>query len=472
MGVRPAKTAHRPRAAAGRSLGEGAPANGWPWPEPDGKGCARLRAAGAGAWVELLDGLDGASVLLAEHRPGGARARIAAEAAVLGLVDRQHTGDLDRHRRHPGRPARLLVGTELQLAGVGVPWDVVIVDGVLGRSTSDETAWLSSRLRRLAGGLGPAGRLVVVADNRLSPLRAADRAVGRPAGPAGPSLTSIERAVGGAGLVVHQRFALLRSSVDGVTAFDLDAPQAASAVLEAATVRNELLRTAALRVLRRLAQRQVAGLIVPAWMVVASPSSSPWAPSRPRPTGRLGHEASEESKVVRGEPPVELDKRCSTPDATAREVMALRALESCHLPIAPRLLARRGRTQLTQTWLPGHPLRPAGLGRTALRTWVGRSAATLASVQRATQRSDGTVLVHGDYWLGNLLVDGDEVVAVLDWTRAHWGRPTEDLDHLVDHVVRMGLASGREGRVLTELARAAHGRGMAGIGPSPGWPGR
>ncbi len=70
------------------------------------------------------------------------------------------------------------------------------------------------------------------------------------------------------------------------------------------------------------------------------------------------------------------------------------------------------------------------------------------------------------FTIEHLLVDGDEVVAVLDWTRAHWGDPTEDLYHLVDHVVRMGLASGREVPVLAELACAAHAGRVVEIRPS------
>jgi aminoglycoside phosphotransferase (APT) family kinase protein len=37
------------------------------------------------------------------------------------------------------------------------------------------------------------------------------------------------------------------------------------------------------------------------------------------------------------------------------------------------------------------------------------------------------VVVHGDYRLGNLLVDGEGLVAALDWELAHLGDPLEDL---------------------------------------------
>jgi len=38
-----------------------------------------------------------------------------------------------------------------------------------------------------------------------------------------------------------------------------------------------------------------------------------------------------------------------------------------------------------------------------------------------------TVLVHGDFRMGNLIVDGSDLAAVLDWELVHAGEPTEDL---------------------------------------------
>jgi len=56
--------------------------------------------------------------------------------------------------------------------------------------------------------------------------------------------------------------------------------------------------------------------------------------------------------------------------------------------------------------------------------------------------STGTVLVHADFKPGNMLLDGDDVVALLDWELAHLGDPLEDLgwvtqplrtkEHLID----------------------------------------
>ena len=51
---------------------------------------------------------------------------------------------------------------------------------------------------------------------------------------------------------------------------------------------------------------------------------------------------------------------------------------------------------------------------------------------------DGQCLVHGDYGPQNLLFtpSGHEVVGVLDWEWAHWGRPDEDLAW-VEWIIRM-----------------------------------
>jgi aminoglycoside phosphotransferase (APT) family kinase protein len=46
--------------------------------------------------------------------------------------------------------------------------------------------------------------------------------------------------------------------------------------------------------------------------------------------------------------------------------------------------------------------------------------------------------VHGDFRNGNLLVDEDGLVAVLDWELAHLGDPLQDLGYLCANVWRFG----------------------------------
>ena len=87
------------------------------------------------------------------------------------------------------------------------------------------------------------------------------------------------------------------------------------------------------------------------------------------------------------------------------------------------------------TRLPGTPLAPKDLSDDRLMHWTEQAAATLALLQAATEDEDGTVLVHGDLWLGNLTVEGDDVVGVFDWELAHRGSRQEDRDFLTEGLV-------------------------------------
>jgi aminoglycoside phosphotransferase (APT) family kinase protein len=51
----------------------------------------------------------------------------------------------------------------------------------------------------------------------------------------------------------------------------------------------------------------------------------------------------------------------------------------------------------------------------------------LAWLQANAPANDVTALVHGDFKAGNVLLDGDDISAVLDWETAHLGDPLEDL---------------------------------------------
>ncbi|MPY91540.1 MAG: phosphotransferase [Acidimicrobiia bacterium] len=68
----------------------------------------------------------------------------------------------------------------------------------------------------------------------------------------------------------------------------------------------------------------------------------------------------------------------------------------------------------------------AVLRRDQLEPYPGLDAA-LAWLRAAAPPSQGTVLVHGDVKAGNILLEGERVVALLDWELAHLGDPMEDL---------------------------------------------
>ncbi|HSF48920.1 MAG TPA: phosphotransferase family protein [Burkholderiales bacterium] len=67
----------------------------------------------------------------------------------------------------------------------------------------------------------------------------------------------------------------------------------------------------------------------------------------------------------------------------------------------------------------------------------------IACLRRNAQsiiRDEPEVLVHGDFRIGNLLVDECGLTAVLDWEFAHWGDPAEDLAWPLVRTWRFGVA--------------------------------
>ncbi|GAC02519.1 putative aminoglycoside phosphotransferase [Gordonia namibiensis NBRC 108229] len=108
-----------------------------------------------------------------------------------------------------------------------------------------------------------------------------------------------------------------------------------------------------------------------------------------------------------------------------------------------RILARVHRIDATQT--PGleelvdpvdalHTLFPREFDAMP----AGLVLATQWLVANPPPASPGSCVVHGDFRLGNLLVDADGVAAVLDWELVHIGDPVEDLGWLCAKAWRFG----------------------------------
>ncbi|MBE2269159.1 MAG: phosphotransferase family protein [Anaerolinea sp.] len=72
----------------------------------------------------------------------------------------------------------------------------------------------------------------------------------------------------------------------------------------------------------------------------------------------------------------------------------------------------------------------------ALR-WADRHAPTC----------DALTLVHGDFRIGNLIVNPDGLAAVADWEFAHWGDPDEELGYLCMRDWRFGMGHLRMGGI-------------------------
>ncbi len=355
-----------------------------------------MPSAGLNAtWVDLIDVEPGDRVLLLD----GGRQRARGELTARGALVSSRTSGNGRY-------------------------DWICLDGVplAERTLCDATA-------RLAG---DAGRLLIVIDNLRSPLRAADLAMRRPWGVAtGRGADGLGRWLRSFDLEVLQHFVLLRSSAHPHTAMDVLAEHAVEAVTRASLSHVHGPRGVVLGQLPRLSPSTIAGL-APAWVLVSAKPGLRPEPSRV--IGKIANRDSEEVKLIRGDPPALLEKRYHGAPPAA-ETAALRELESVGFGLAPRLVDLPDAQATLTTWLSGRPLVVQRLDDDELVTWTARAAEQLARLQRLTARPDGTVLVHGDLWLGNLLVDGDEVTGVVDWTTAHRGAPETDRLFLLESLL-------------------------------------
>lgn len=414
---------------------------------------ARVAPQWAGAWVDLLDDLEGAKVLVVDHAPGRAPGRLVDIGAMVTVIDGSPPRAAFRRAlldaAGPGHDAVRISSAGLE-ASAPTGWDVIVVDGLRPGQ---------ARMRSLTRGLRAGGRVVMIGDNAISGLRAVDRLRGRPTGPTTSVGTGFHGPLAASGFAVRQSFALLRTSAAPVTAFDLASPKASRAVLQAAATRVSGRRRQGLGALERgLTHRWSAPLVpalMPARLVLATSVAAPWAPGPRRITGRIGYDDSVESKVLRGEPPTEIDKRYASEAEATAEAWALETLAGAGLDIAPRLLGRPAPDRVRVSWLgTGRPLEVATLTYDELEAWVRRAATLLASVQRATGvDGEGRVLVHGDYWLGNLMHHGERILGVVDWTTAKRGDPRTDLAHLVDSLPSVRPTSPR---ALDRLRSTAH----------------
>jgi hypothetical protein len=408
-------------------------------------GGPRLTGRWAAAWLDLVDGLEGARVLVSEWAPGKAPLALADVAKTVAVADPSAERQALRRELLAGARAEVVLGGD-DLAGAAEGWDVVVLDGAVS----------AGALARFAGAVRPDGRVIVVADNASSPIRQLDRVRGRPAGPAVGRFGTLARRLAAAGLAVEQVFGLLRSSVAPVTAFDVAAPRAAEAVFAAAGTRIAGPRHAGLRLLAAASARGRAAPIVPAWLVIARPAGAEPRLARDRPTGRLGYDDSQEVKIVRGDPPAVLEKRYEKLREADAETMALAALAEAGIAFVPRQLARPAPLVTRETWMRGRALNPDRMTPEEIERRVLETAEALAVVQARTAR-DGRVLVHGDLWLGNVLVEAGRLAAIIDWTDAYWGERTDDADHLVSTLVDGGILDRERAAVLRQRVGAIVG---------------
>ena len=377
----------------------------------------RLTSGSSGTWSDLLDDVNGACVLIVDGAPGMAPRRLAERGAIVGVAEDNPDRLLVRRRLLDG--ANVVMGPTDHL--LEKTWNVVCLDGI-----RLDAALVHSATTALAA----EGRLLVIADNRWSPVRFADRVLRQSVSAPATRLRRVTAMLGRAGFVEHQVFGLLRSSAAPASSFNVEMPGAASEVLFATSPRSGRFQVALLRLFNRSVRAGWAAPIVPAWAVIAS--AKPAKAEALEVVGRIGYHWTSGARILLGEPPRELEKRYETAEEAEAEAMALTALNDAGLDIAPQLLGRPSPRCSRMTWCDGRSLRIKSLSTGQRLAWVVAAARLLGVMHEATRRPDGSVLVHDDFWLGNLLVRDGTISAVIDWGSARWGTAEVDAEFLVD----------------------------------------
>jgi hypothetical protein len=356
------------------------------------------------------------------------------------------SGEPDPARRRLER-----MGVTVETAAADDPsvrWDLVITEQP-DRPEMLAVAW--DRVR-------PGGQLVVITDNQRSPLRWLDARTGSPGGPTIGTLRQITTRLADLGAPHTQIFGLLRGSGSSPTVFRTDVPAVSRAVLAGASANSGALRRLAITGLGALAARGRAAAVLPAWMIVATDHHRPIGPATP--TGRIGVELNAQGVVVLGTGPDGLEKFYRDPSARTATLESLGLLADVGFTTAPRIIDQPAPDRVRIQWVPGADVDANNLSVNELELWLRRAGVVLGDLQRRTQRDDGTVLVHGDLWLGAMVTDGDRIAAIIDWDDSHWGDPTVDMRTL------LAVARDRTDITVQEreglIAAAYHGHSEAG----------
>ncbi len=329
-----------------------------------------------------------------------------------------------------------------RLGGVLIPWDGLppLPAGATSVVFAGSFAPRMRAARQQLRSTGGAVRVAILADNLHSPIRMLDAARG--CGGVGRSLplNFVARVAATEGWLVRREYGLLRSWWSSRVGFALDAPVSAEAALRQTWLTAQKGRRRGIRLLRRAAIGGSARHIVPAVLTVLERADRALAQA-PVVTGRFSSPAGDQASVLFGEPPSVLERRYTTRDASA-EAEALEALAVTGL--VPQVLARPAEDRVRVSWLQGGALPLSTLSGDEIEYWTTAAAQVLRRLHDHT-RTGPQVLLHDDFWLGNVLVEGAEVTGVVDWTESRWGPPADDLRTLVSTMlkVRPDLAAHR-----------------------------
>lgn len=375
-----------------------------------------------GAWVELLGEVRGHTVLLVDES-GGAAADLLRDAGAVVQV----------------RTPASLPGTAPAQADAVVLAAVPLDSGLVLAAAS---------------ALRPDGVLLLASANADSPLAWWDRIRQRSGAPL-ERLATMRALATAAGLPPRAEYGLLRSVHVSSTMFDLQRPAAAARVVAGSSTLSTGLRRQVVELLRRGVARGHAVRLVAGTAVLCSAGPLAFEPL----TGRIGVLGSDEVKLLYGDPPRYVDKVYTAERTAAAEADALEAVGRVWPGLAPALLERRTPTRNRISWLPGRTLAVDRLPPADGVRWVLDAARVLGELHRRLGTPVGRPgLVHGDYWLGNVLVDPDrrQITGVIDWTDASLGDPTVDLRFLVDEWVTAARLGAHQAADLHAAATVAY----------------
>ena len=275
----------------------------------------------------------------------------------------------------------------------------------------------------------PSATIICLITNRWSPLHWAD------GGSRGPlirlgAVLGLLRETGRP----TRTLGVFRSTIRPLALVGFDTPAAAAVTVSALGVHVSGWRRRMLELAVRF--DSIGRLIAPGWLVIATTKNRD---VDLHPTGQIGYEQSEGCTRIRGEPPRYIEREAAIDDLATEAAMLAELSSSSIASLVPTVirapdqdLAQPGTAapSLVTSVIHGRALRPRQMNDQDIETWTLRAAQLLDELQSTTRIDDGSVIVHGDFWLGNLLVDDDHIVGVIDWESAHRGSPAEDREFL------------------------------------------
>lgn len=129
--------------------------------------------------------------------------------------------------------------------------------------------------------------------------------------------------------------------------------------------------------------------------------------------------------------------RAQLPDHMAEQLARIHRLDASALEFLRRPSDSPAREAIRETYEILDRLNVSNPAFEYALRWAERHAPTC----------DALTFVHGDFRIGNLIVDAQGLAAVADWEFAHWGDPDEELGYLCMRDWRFGVIDKRMGGI-------------------------